>query len=123
MQESLILYLLNLQLKCIPCLQILMISNVQLQVYIILKFQGGDLHNQIGIGNDALSDIYKSLNSAGFNQVVCDIKKFLDSSKTVGGAGCTPAAHHGGQYNGKAGQNLCFVPKSSCKISFKKKMT
>ena len=34
-------------------------------------------------------------------EVVENIKKFLDSSKTLGGAGCTPAAHHGGQYNGK----------------------
>ena len=60
----------------------------------------------LGIGNDALSDLFKSLDIAGLNQVVSDIKKFLDSSKTVGGAGCTPAAHHGGQYNGKAGLNM-----------------
>ena len=74
-------------------------------VDLILNFSGGDLHNQIGLGNDALTDLYKNLSSAGFNQIVSDVKDFLDSSKTIGGAGCTPAAHHGGQYNGKAGLN------------------
>ena len=69
----------------------------------------------LGIGNDALSDLFKSLDIAGLNQVVSDIKKFLDSSKTVGGAGCTPAAHHGGQYNGKAGLNISFVPEGIIK--------
>ena len=73
----------------------------QFLVYIISIFLGGDLHNQIGIGNDALCDLFKGLDKAGLSNVVCDIKNFLDSSKTIGGAGCTPAAHHGGQYNGK----------------------
>ena len=52
-------------------------------------------------GNDALNDLYKGLENAGLSDVFTKIKTFLDSSKTSGGAGCTPAAHHGGQYNGK----------------------
>ena len=59
------------------------------------------MHNQIGIGNDALENLYNGLLKAEMPEVVEKIKKFLDSSKTGGGAGCTPAAHHGGQYSGK----------------------
>ena len=54
----------------------------------------------ICIGNDALDDLYKSLEKSEMSEDVQSIKKFLDSSKTLGGAGCTPAAHHGGQYSG-----------------------
>ena len=35
-------------------------------------------------------------------ETVCtDISGYLDSPKSAGGAGCSPAAYHGGQYNGK----------------------
>ena len=30
-----------------------------------------------------------------------DIRTFLDSPKSAGGAGCSPGLHHGGQYNGE----------------------
>ena len=62
---------------------------------------GGDVHNQIGLGNDALQDLYKELEAAKLSHVKTDIKNYLDKSKAEGGAGCTPAAHHGGAYNGK----------------------
>ena len=45
-------------------------------VDLILNFSGGDVHNQIGLGNYALTDLYESLSSAGFDQIVSDIKDF-----------------------------------------------
>ena len=61
---------------------------------------GGDLHNQIGICNDSLTRLFEDLISENLESVSEDIKTFLDSPKSSGGAGCTPGQHHGGQYNG-----------------------
>ena len=62
---------------------------------------GGPLHNEIGISNDVLDHLIKELRDGGFDDVVRDINKFLTTPKVAGGAGCTPAQHHGGKYNGK----------------------
>jgi hypothetical protein len=62
---------------------------------------GGDLHNQIGICNDCIARLFEDLNSENLESVSEDIKTFLDSPKSSGGAGCSPGQHHGGQYNGE----------------------
>ena len=62
---------------------------------------GGPLHNEIGIGNDCLDQLERELSDKRMGSVSASIKSFLNTSKAVGGAGCTPAQHHGGKYNGR----------------------
>ena len=62
---------------------------------------GGELHNEIGLVNDMLGNLFKNLKSENMEDVCDDLKTFLDSPKSAGGAGCTPGQHHGGQYNGE----------------------
>ena len=62
---------------------------------------GGCLHNEIGLINDCLENLYKGLKRQKLESVIEDIKSFVDSPKSRGGLGCTPAQYHGGQYNGK----------------------
>ena len=50
---------------------------------------GGPLHNEIGITNNILDQLINELSLEG-----------LDAEVAAGGAGCTPAQHHGGKYNG-----------------------
>ena len=61
---------------------------------------GGELHNEIGIINDSLKILFSDLEKENLNAVCTDIKQFLDSPKSAGGAGCSPGQYHGGQYNG-----------------------
>ena len=67
---------------------------------------GGELHNEIGVANDTLELLFKNLKSEELSSVCDDVKVFLDSPKSAGGAGCTPGQHHGGQYNGENYSNL-----------------
>ena len=62
---------------------------------------GGPLHNEIGIVNDVIEQLIRELNEAGLKDAVAEITKYLNTPKAAGGAGCTPAQHHGGKYNGK----------------------
>ena len=62
---------------------------------------GGELHNTIGVGNNVLDLIFSDLRREKLDIVCENIKTFLDSPKTAGGAGCTPGAHQGGAYNDK----------------------
>jgi hypothetical protein len=62
---------------------------------------GGGLHNEIGLVNDCLDNLYKGLKRQKLDTVCDTIKKFLDAPKSEGGVGCSPGQHHGGQYNGK----------------------
>ena len=62
---------------------------------------GGELHNQIGIINDCLKLLFSALESENMDAVCTDIKQYLDSPRSAGGAGCSPGQYHGGQYNGQ----------------------
>ena len=62
---------------------------------------GGCLHNEIGLVNDCLENLFKGLKRQKLEPVCQLIKTFLDSAKSDGGLGCTPAQYHGGQYNGR----------------------
>ena len=62
---------------------------------------GGPLHNEIGIGNDCLDHLLSELSDQRMGSVGASIQSFLNTSKVVGGAGCTPGHHHGGKYNGR----------------------
>ena len=62
---------------------------------------GGCLHNEIGLVNDCLDNLFKGLKRQKFENVCEVVKSFLDSAKSDGGLGCTPAQYHGGQYNGR----------------------
>ena len=62
---------------------------------------GGELHNQIGLCNDCIKNLFSDLKSESLDNVCDEIKHFLDSPHSAGGAGCTPGQHHGGQYNGE----------------------
>ena len=72
-------------------------SGVESMEYVL----GGPLHNEIGIGNDVLDQLFSELSEKEMDPVSAVIKTFLDTSKVAGGAGCTPGQHHGGKYNGK----------------------
>ena len=61
---------------------------------------GGCLHNEIGLVNNCLENLYKALKSQNLEPVSEVIKKLLDSPKSNGGLGCSPGQYHGGQYNG-----------------------
>ena len=62
---------------------------------------GGELHNEIGVGNDALNHLYETLEEESFSEIKEETKTLLNSSKSAGGVGCSPGQAHGGQYNGK----------------------
>ena len=62
---------------------------------------GGELHNEIGVGNDIIGLLLKELKKQKLEHAAEDLKKFLNSPKSAGGAGCTPGQHHGGQFNGE----------------------
>ena len=72
-------------------------SGVESMEYVL----GGPLHNEIGIGNDVLDQLFSELSEKQMDPVSAVIKTFLDTSKVAGGAGCTPGQHHGGKYNDK----------------------
>ena len=71
---------------------------------------GGELHNEIGQCNDWLKHLYSDLKSEKLDSACCEIKQYLDSPKRLGGAGCTPGQHHGGQYNGRQQKYLFLKP-------------
>lgn len=62
---------------------------------------GGGLHNEIGLVNDCLKILFDGLDGEELTAVPEEIRTFLDSPRSVGGAGCSPGQYHGGQYNGK----------------------
>ena len=55
---------------------------------------------EIGIINDSLKLLFSALSSENMTQVCDNIKQYLDSPKSAGGAGCSPGQYHGGSYNG-----------------------
>ena len=65
------------------------------------KAMGGCLHNEIGLINDCLDNLHKGLKRQKLESVTEVLKSFVDTPKSRGGLGCTPAQYHGGQYNGK----------------------
>ena len=65
---------------------------------------GGGLHNEIGLVNDCLKILCEGLDSEELTSVPGDIRGYLDSPRSVGGAGCSPGQYHGGQYTGKSFQ-------------------
>ena len=71
---------------------------------------GGGLHNEIGLVNDCLKGLFDGLVKEELASVPGDIRGFLDSPRSQGGAGCSPGQHHGGQYNGKG---YTFFPPSN----------
>ena len=85
---------------------------------------GGELHNEIGLANDWLKHLYSDLKSEKLDSSCSEIKQYIDSPKRLGGAGCTPGQHHGGQYNGRPNdllenqflKNLIFSGKDAIKI-------
>ena len=70
---------------------------------------GGELHNEIGVGNDCIEMLFKDLENQKMEHISTLLKVFLDSPKSEEGAGCTPGQHHGGQFNGK---NIKFIYES-----------
>ena len=62
---------------------------------------GGGLHNEIGLVNDWIGHLYRSLEEQNMRHVCDDVKALINAPQSDGGVGCTPAQHHGGAYNGK----------------------
>ena len=89
---------------------------------------GGDLHNQIGCGNDALKQLFEALDDENLSETKDEIKTVLNSCKAAGGVGCSPGQAHGGAYSGKditkifCNHEKMFVKIPNCftrKIDFK----
>jgi hypothetical protein len=60
---------------------------------------GGELHNQIGVGNDALKQLFEALDDEVLSESKEEIKTVLNSCKAAGGVGCSPGQAHGGAYS------------------------